>query len=134
MNSLLPNQLEISPEKSTAKLFTTGTKEVKTQLDLVIGNQHIPTVTRPKILLVAFDNMLTFCAHGKSLQNKMQARTNILKSLAGSSFGKDKETLAISYKAIGRPIANYADPIWSPQLITSSWNDIQRGKMLLYKQ
>ena len=79
LNSFLPvvynwfvsNQLEISSEKSTGTLFTTATKEVKTQLDLVIGNQHIPTVTRPKIL-------------GKSVQNKMQARTNILKSLAGS--------------------------------------------------
>ena len=114
LNSFLPvvhnwfvsNQLEISPEKSTATLFTTWTKEVKTQVDLVIGNQHIPTVTRLKILGVTFDNMLTFCAHGKSVQNKMQARTNILKSLAGSSGGKDKETLTITYKAIGRSIAN----------------------------
>ena len=31
-----------------------------------------------------------------SVQNKMQARTNILKSLAGSSWGKDKETLTIT--------------------------------------
>ena len=38
------NQLEISPEKSTATLFTTWTKEVKAQLHLVIGNQHIPTL------------------------------------------------------------------------------------------
>ena len=77
------NQLEISPEKSTATLFTTWTKEIKTQMDLVIGNQHITTVTLPKILGVTFDSMLTFCAHSKSVQNKMQARTNILKSLAG---------------------------------------------------
>ena len=103
---------------STATLFTTRAKEVKIQLDLVIGNQHKPTVTRPKILGVTFDNMLTFCTHGKSVQNKMQARTNILKSLAGSSWGKDKETLTIIYKAIGRSIANYAAPIWS--LSTSS--------------
>ena len=91
-NRFVSNQLEISPEKSTATLFT------KTQLDLVIGNQHIPTFTRPKILGVTFDNMLTFCAHGKSVQNKMQGRTNILKSLAGSSWGKDKETLTIHTK------------------------------------
>ena len=97
-NWFVCNHLEISPEKSTATLFTPWTKEVKTQLDLVIGNQHIPTVTRPKILGVRFDNMLTFCAHGKSVENKMQARTNELKSLAGSSWDKDKETLTITYK------------------------------------
>ena len=73
--------------------------------------------------------MLTFCAHGKSVQNKMQARTNILKSLARSSWGKDKETLNITYKAIGRSICCsicYAAPIWSPQLRSSSWNNIQK--------
>ena len=109
-----------SPEKSTATLLTTWTREVKTLLDLVIGNQHIPTVTRLEILGVMFDNMLTFCARGKSVQNKMEARTNILKYLAGSSWGKDKETLIITYKAIGRSIANYAAPIWSPQRTQNS--------------
>ena len=77
---------------------------------------------------VRFNYMLTLCAHGKSVQNKMQVRTNILKSLAGSRWGKDKETLTITYKAIGRSIANYAAPIWSPQLSTPSWNDIQRAQ------
>ena len=67
-----------------------------TQLDLIIGNKHIPTVTRPKILEDTSDNMVTFCAHGKSVLNKMQPRTNILKSPAGSSWGKDKETLTIT--------------------------------------
>ena len=114
-NCFVSNQLEISPEKSTATLFSTWTKEVKTQLDLVIGNQNIPKLTRSKILGVTIVNMLTFCAHGKSVQNKMQARTNILKSLAGSSWGKDKETLTITYIAIGRSISNYAALIWSPQ-------------------
>ena len=57
--------------------------------------------------------MLTFCAHGKSVQSKMQARMNILKSLAGSSWGKDKETLTVTCKAICRSIENYAAPIWS---------------------
>ena len=87
-NWFVSNQLEISQEKSSVTLFTTSTKGLKTQLDLIIANQHIPKITRPKILGVTFDNMLTFCAHGKLVQNKMQARTNILKSLAGSSWGK----------------------------------------------
>ena len=43
-------------------------------------------------------------------------------------MGKDKETLTITYKAIGRSIANYAAPIWSPQLSISSWIDIQRAQ------
>ena len=111
----------MSPEKSTATLFTTWTKEVKTQLNLVNSNQRIPTVAIPKILGVTFDNMLTFCVHGKSVQNNMLARTNILKSLAGSSRGKGKETLTITYKAIGN-LAHQAG-------MTS-----KERKMLLYEQ
>ena len=101
-NWFVSNQLKISPKKSAVTLFTTWTKEVKTHLD-----QHIQTVTRPKILGVTVDNMLTFCEHGKSVQNKMQSKTKILKTPTRSSWGKDKETLTISCKAIGRSIANY---------------------------
>ena len=109
-----------------------GALDLSRAFDTVnIGNQHIPTVTRPKILGVTFDNMLTFCAYGKSMQNKMQARTNILKSLAGSSWGKDKETLIITYKAIGRSIANYAAPIWS-NLAHQAGMTSRNRKILLY--
>ena len=75
------------------------------QMDLVIGNRHITTVTRPKILGATFNNMLTLCAHGKAVQNKMPSRTKIRKSL-------------------GESIA----PIWSSQHNTSSWNNIQRAQ------
>ena len=73
---IVSNQLEISPEKSTATLFTTWTKEVKIQLDLVIGNQHIPTVTRLKYLELRLITCYRFvqmvnqcktrCKHGRT--------------------------------------------------------------------
>ena len=47
----------------------------------------------------------------------------MLKTLA---WGKDKETLIQTYKAIGRPIANYAAPIFAPQLCQTNWQLIQR--------
>lgn len=43
-------------------------------------------------------------------------------------MGKDKETLALTYKAISRPIANYAAPIFAPQLPPTNWSLIQRAQ------
>ena len=37
----------------------------------------------------------------------------MLKALAGSSWGQDKETLLVTYNALGKSIANYAAPVWN---------------------
>lgn len=44
-------------------------------------------------------------------------KINVLKAVAGRTWGKGKETLIKTYKAIGRSNLNYAAPVWSPQLI-----------------
>ena len=73
-------------------LFTTRTKSQNAG-----GYSHwqsnIPTVTLPKILRVMFDNIPKFCANGKSVQNKMENRTNILKSFAGISWDNSRQNL-----------------------------------------
>ena len=49
-------------------------------------------VNNPKILGVTFDS-LCFTPHTTVITAKVQRFNKILKSLAGSSWGKDKETL-----------------------------------------
>ena len=41
---------------------------------------------------------------------------NIPKALAGTSWGQQKETLLMTYEAVGRSIINYASTVWSPNL------------------
>lgn len=122
---LQSRQLELSAEKSTATLFTTWNREIDTVLNIHVAGNAIPTVAQPRILGVILDNMLTFGAHAKQVHSKLQSRNNVLKSLAGSTWGKDKETIVTTYKAIGRSIINYAAPIWTPQLSQTSWNKLQ---------
>ena len=43
---------------------------------------------------------------------EVSGRNNILK--AGTSWGQQKETLLMTYKAVRRSIINYDAPIWSP--------------------
>ena len=50
---------------------------------------------------------------------------NILKALAGTSWGEQKETLLMTYKAVGRSITNYPAPVWCPNLHDTNYGNIQ---------
>ena len=55
-------------------------------------------------------------------------RNNVLKALAGTNWGQQKETLLITYKALGRSIPNYAAPVWSINASESNIGKIQRAQ------
>ena len=59
------------------------------------------------------------------LATENDKRNNMLKALAGSSWGHDKETLLMTYKALGKSIANYAAPVWSTNTSDSSFKKRQ---------
>lgn len=69
--------------------------------------------------------MLVFNKHVETINNTLKKRNNTLKSLAGSTWGKDKTTILTTYKAIGRSILNYAAPIWTPQVPETGWSRLQ---------
>ena len=118
-------KLQLNAQKSTATLFTSWTREVRGLLGIQIDNAAIPTVRYPKILGVTFDNLFKFSKHATEVNQKLSARNRILRALASSSWGKDKETITTTYKAIGRSILNYAVPIWTPALSDTQWTNLQ---------
>ena len=52
----------------------------------------------------------------------------MLKALVGSSWGHDKETLLMTYNALGKSIANYAVPVRSANASDSSFKKIQTAQ------
>ena len=50
----------------------------------------------------------------------------MLKALSGSSWGQKKETLLLTYNALGKYIASYAAPFWSTNASDSSFKKIQQ--------
>ena len=50
------------------------------------------------------------------MASRVSKINNVLKALAGTNWGQQKETLLLTYKALGRSIANHAAPIWSTRL------------------
>lgn len=117
--------LQISPSKSSATIFTTWSNEYSKELDIRIDGQRVPTVKNPKILGVTMDNGLTWTAHKDNLKKKLHERNNLLKSLASTSWGVDKETVCTTYKALGQSLLNYAAPIWSPSMSASNMAELQ---------
>ena len=56
---------------------------------------------------------------------QLSSRNNILKALAGTSWGQQKETLLMTYKAVERSNINYAEPVWSTNLRDTNYRNIQ---------
>ena len=119
--------LEISAEKSTATVFSTWSNDVtkKKVLPITILGKTIPTVQHPKILGVTFDGMHNFGEHARITKAKVNQCTNELKCLAGTSWGKSKEILVNTFKAIGRSVLNYASPVWTPSLSNTNWKELE---------
>ena len=117
--------LLISAPKSSATLFTTWGNEKSKTLPIKIKGNPVPTVENPTILGVTLDPLFNFGAHAKKIKEKIGTRNNVLKTLAGSSWGKEKETLLTTHKALSGSILNYCAPIWAPNLSDTNWQEIQ---------
>jgi hypothetical protein len=118
-------ELLISPEKSTVTLFTPDRRQGNIHPNVLLYGNQIPLEKTPKLLGVIFDTHLTFSKHIKSTIEKVKPRINIMKSLAGSDWGQDQETLVATYKSIGRSVLEYGNPIWSPEVSEANWKQLQ---------
>ena len=123
---LRDRHLTLSTAKSSVTLFTTWNREMTLPLGVRIEGHELPLVQQPKLLGVKFDSLHTFAHHAAYCNTKLRQRNNILKKLAGTTWGCSREILLTTYKAIGRSVINYGAPIWTPILSQSRWSDLQR--------
>ena len=122
---LKENSLLISAPKSTVTLFTQDTYQFQMHPKITLEDTQLPLECSPKILGVIMDPSLSFHKQCIYVTDSIDKRNNMLKALAGSSWGQDKETLLITYNALGKSIASYASPIWSTNASDSSFKKIQ---------
>ena len=119
---LRDNSLLISAPKSTV---TPGPMPANTHPKIKISDAVLPLVRNPKLLGLHLDTYLSFNAHCIQVANRVSKRNNVLKALAGTNWIQQKETLLLTYKALGRSIANYAAPVWSTNASDTSLEKIQ---------
>ena len=92
--------LLISAPRSSLTLFTPDTHQAKTHPKILIDDSQLPLVQCPKKIGVDLDTLLSFNKHGSHVAERVFSRNNILKALAGTSWGQQKETLLMTYKAV----------------------------------
>ena len=112
---LKDNSLLISAPKSTVTLFSPDPHQAKTHPIILIEDSQLPLTQCPKILGVYLD-ILSFNKHSGYVAERISSRNNIIKALAGTSWGQQKATLLMTYKAVGRSIINYAAPVWNTNI------------------
>ena len=125
---LRANSLLISAPKSSVTLFTPDPTQAHCHPAIRIEGTRLPLESSPKLLGVYLDTFFSFNYHCGQVTTRVKKRNNVLKALAGTSWGQQKETLQMTYKALGRSIANYAAPVWSTNASTSSIGSLQKAQ------
>ena len=74
------------------------------------------------------DLSLSFHKHCNYVSDRIDKRNNMLKVLAGSSWGHDNETLLLTYNTLGKHIASYVAPVWSTNASDPSFKKIQTAQ------
>ena len=98
------NRLRIAQEKSSISLFTPLHEQFPAHPQVQLKNSTLPLDKTPKIMGVRFDPSFTFTPNIKEVTLKCSNRLNILKALSGTSWGHQKETLAVTYNALVKAI------------------------------
>ena len=117
--------LVISAPKSTITLFTPDTHQSRTHPAVSLRNSPLPLERNPRVLGVTFDTHFTFTPHVTTIINRAAPRLNILRALAGTNWGQQRETLIITFKSLIRSLITYASPIWFPNIKSTSINRLQ---------
>ena len=77
----------------------------------------------PKVLGLTLDPKLTYSTHINNISVQAHKPLQIIKALT-TGWGKQKETLMATYKAVMRPALEYASSEWSPIASSTSINKL----------
>ena len=109
------NHVLIAAEKTEALVLSSDPWEVnaKCRPRLVLCGSPVGYNAEPVILGVKFDSQLRFGPQAREATARLRARVNIMRALAGTSWGADEDTLRALYVGYARPSATYAAGVWA---------------------
>ena len=106
------NKLILNPDKTTCTMFMPDPAEYTSNLDIKIQNNALPMATHPNVLGLTLDPKLTYSTHIHNISVQTHNPLQIIRTLAATWWGKQKETLMATYKAVMRPALKYASSMW----------------------
>ena len=81
--------------------------------------------TQEKVLGFTLDPKLTYSTHIHHISVQVHKPPQMIKAVTATGWGKHKETLMATYKAVMRPTLEYASSIWSPLASLTCINKLQ---------
>ena len=100
-------KLKINEIKSVYSIFTKSHKVAKHKLNLQINNGSLSKEENPTYLGVTLDTQMTLNQHLENVYKKADKRLNLIKHLASSNWGADKNTLRSLYLGYTRSVIDY---------------------------
>ena len=94
----------ISLDKTVAVVFT---HHKITRIDLSINNHSVKIDNKAKFLGLIFDSKLNWYDHISYVEQKCKKRLNLMRAVAGNSWGASKKALLTIYRSLIRSIIDY---------------------------
>ena len=104
-------KLEINTTKTVYNLFSSNNKFANRDLKLRIDGQNIQKDPNPKYLGIVLDKQLNFKTHINNTVKKASKKLRLLKTLASTKWGADKNTLRNLYLGYVRSTMEYANTL-----------------------
>lgn len=101
-----------NPEKTEVTAFHLNNRLAHQQLNINFCQKRVKHNYQPKYLGVTLDRSLTYKSHLIKVGAKLKTRNNMIKNLAGTTWGADGETLRTAAQALVYTAAEYCAPVW----------------------
>ena len=100
-------KLRVNTTKTVYAIFTRSHKVAKAKLDLKIKENPLEKDENPTYLGVTLDRQLNLKKHVENTKKKAMKRLNLIKQLASTTWGADKNTLRSLYLGYTRSVIDY---------------------------
>jgi hypothetical protein len=123
----------ISTEKTKAIVFTRLNPRTPPTLELQLEGRPIEEVNTLKILGLTFDKKLSWRTHIRDAKARAMKRINILRCLAGTEWGADRDVLLQAHHAIVLSALRYGETAYgsaSPTLLKTLEPIYNMGKAI----
>ena len=100
-------KLRVNTTKTVYTIFTRSHKIAKAKMNLKIKENHLKKDENPTYLGVTLDRQLNLNKHVENTKKKATKRLNLIKQLASTTWGADKNTLRSLYLGYTRSVIHY---------------------------
>ena len=100
-------KMKVNGSKTVYSIFSRRYNDADKSLSLKIDNTHLQKEENPVYLGVQLDSKLNLKKHSDNLKKKAMKRLNLIKRLASTNWGSDKNTLRGLYLGYARAVFDY---------------------------